>query len=235
MNKKIALVITGHFRSHQENFDNLKKFILDNNNVDIFISTWDMNYTGPKRPDPSKPKLFAIRKFSKDEIYENLNIYPNIKSIKILESEHAQDLTYEKFRNLSSKKWSMGKAVKSCIAWYCVSEGFKLIEAPSNYDILMRFRFDINLLTPIEFKSNQLVVTPSENRRIFKVRNHFQYGTPSIHNFMTNMYEQMLSTYNMHKSWLSEQILDQVLANSKLDVLIDESYTQNINYVLNKY
>lgn len=235
MNKKIALVLTGHLRSHKENFDNLKKFLLDNNNVDVFVSTWDINYTGPKRQDKNNPNILAFRKFDENEIKENIKIYPNVKALKVHNADKAQEDTYEKFSSLIGKKWQNGKAVKSCVAWYCVSEGFKLIENPNDYDILMRFRFDINLVSPLEFKSNELVVTPSEPKAIFKVRNHFQYGKPSIHNFMTHMYEYMMTTYSTYHNQLSEQILGKVLDNSKLDVLIDKSYVQNINYILNKY
>lgn len=235
MNKKIALVLTGHLRSHKENLDNLKKFLLDNNSVDIFVSTWDVNYTGPKRPDPYNSKLLAYRTFTEDEIIDNVSVYPNIKAVKIHNAEYAHNLTYEKFNNLINKKWKNAKAVKSCIAWYCVSEGFKLIANPNDYDILMRFRFDINLLNPIDFKSNQLVVTPAEHRAIFSIRNHFQYGTPAIHNLMTNMYEYMLSMYSLHRDSLSEQILEKVLGDRCTDLLIDMTYVQNINYILNKY
>jgi len=235
MNKKIALVLTGHFRSHRENLDNLKKFLLDNNSVDIFVSTWDINYTGPKRPDPFNSKLLAFRKFTEDEIIDNANVYPNVKAIKIHNADQIHDLTYEKFNKLINKKWKNGKAVKSCIAWYCVSEGFKLIENPNDYDILMRFRFDINLLNPIDFKANQLVVTPAEHKAIFSIRNHFQYGTPAIYNLMTNMYEYMLSMYSLHRNGLSEQILEKVLGDRCTDLLIDMTYVQDINYILNKY
>lgn len=235
MKKKIALVLTGHLRSHKENLDNLKKFLLDNNNVDIFVSTWDINYTGPKRPNKNKPNVLAFRKFNDDEIKENLKIYPNVKALKIHSADKAHEDTYEKFSSLIGKKWQNGKAVKSCVAWYCVSEGFKLVENPNDYDILMRFRFDINLVSPLELKSNTLVVTPSEHKAIFKVRNHFQYGTPAIHNFMTSMYDNMMATYSTSRDLLSEQILEKVLANSNLDLLIDKSYVQDKNYILNKY
>ena len=235
MKKKIALVLTGHFRSYTENYDNLKKYILDDNDVDIFASTWDMNYTGPKRPNLNMPNILSFRKFTDEEIHDTLSLYPNIQLIKINKADEVHALTYEKFNKLINKQWKNAKAVKSCIAWYCVSEGFKLIPNPNSYDILLRFRFDINLLNPINFKSNQLVVTPAEHRAIFKVRNHFQYGNPTIHNFMTNMYEQMLYTYSLNRTFLSEQVLDRVLQNSGLDVLIDTSYVQNINYILNKY
>lgn len=235
MKKKIALVLTGHLRSHKENLDNLKKFLLDNNNVDIFVSTWDINYTGPKRPNKNKPNVLAFRKFDDDEIKENLKIYPNVKALKIHSADKAHEDTYEKFSSLIGKKWQNGKAVKSCVAWYCVSEGFKLVENPNDYDILMRFRFDINLVSPLELKSNTLVVTPSEPKAIFKVRNHFQYGRPAIHNFMTSMYDNMMATYSTNRDLLSEQILGKVLANSNLDLLIDKSYVQDKNYILNKY
>lgn len=235
LKRKIALVLTGHLRSYNQNFENLKKYILDSNDVDIFISTWDINYTGPKRPNKYKPNELAFRRFTEEEIKDNLNIYPNIKAIKIHDANYVHDLTNEKFSNLINKKWQNSKAVKSCLAWYCVSEGFKQIHDPHEYDILIRFRFDIKLNNPFEFKEHDLVVNPAERKAIFKVRNHFQYGTSNMHSLMTNMYNLMMNTYITNRNLLSEQILEKVLSKSNLDILIDNSFVQDKDYTLNKY
>lgn len=137
---KIALVLSGYFNSKNDNtslgldgFNHIKKHILDNNNVDIFIHSWDISNKNIIQD------LYA--NWIKNSIFEQqIDFMPIFNRNNLDKVPHNKG--YSHFTNALSQ-------------YYSVQESFKLID--STYDIVIRARFDlgrINRNTSGPFNTN---------------------------------------------------------------------------------
>lgn len=235
--KKVAMVLTGHLRTYKDNFANLKQCILDHYDVDIYISTWDMNSHKSRR-------LSKLRDMSLDEIENRISIYPNVKAIKVCSTKDAAEMSEADYLlakkenrsghwDVANKKYkifpyhtTLKEIVKISSAWYCVQEGFKLIKNPESYDILMRNRFDILYIKPLEFKDYDFVVSPPSpiKKEGYKVRNYIQYGKPIIITPMSNMYNYVVNTLCRYRNFSSEHMLEYVFDEYFPPYHIDHDY-----------
>ena len=201
--KKIAMVITGHLRSFKDNFENLKKFFLDRYDVDIYASTWNKNFIGVGKNN------FTLH--TKEEIYNLLSIYPNLKGINISDYDEINSLTknflenFGSFKRLSNpyyRQYQGALLTKELMTynigqWYLVEKGFEIIENKEKYDIFFRNRFDINFLRDVHLLENDLVMIapPKINlvgKHIWKlncnVRNQLFYGNRKVLDIINNLY-----------------------------------------------
>ena len=244
--KKVAMVLTGHLRNYKVNFENLKQHILNHHDVDIYVSTWDLNSIKSKR-------LAILIKMSDDEIFNRIGLYPNVKKILINKTEEVSalaqleyDLAKSEERSgkwdINNKKYSLfpyhtkfDEIVKISSAWYCVQEGFKLIENVDSYDILLRNRFDILYFTPLDFKNYDMVVTPPSplKKELYKVRNYIQYGKPIMKNLMKNMFEYSITTLCRYRNFSAEHMLEYVLDEYMPTYYVDHDYMDLENYRVN--
>jgi len=244
--KKVALIMTGHLRTYKDNYENLKKNVLDNYDIDTFISTWDMNYIGSKR----KSKVIQM---SQDEIENRVKIYPNVKKTLIHNSNMIEEMFQNRYYQAKTEnkmgKWDIQnkkyklfpyettwkEIVKICSAWYCVQEGFKLIENAEQYDILLRNRFDLLYFSPLQFKNYDLVVSPPapKKKEAYKIRNYIQYGSPMIKDFMSNMSNYFFETMCAYRNMSSEHILEYILDIHFPNYYVDHDYQDLKHYKIN--
>jgi len=247
--KKIALVLTGHLRTYNINFPYLKSHILDRHDVDIYIGTWDKNYTGPEYAQTIK-----FRMFNNNEIMNSLSIYPNLKKVHIGNTEEIAKLSNQHINNagknfgywpIKDKRyivkpgWKSDRTqmVKLSSAWHCIQEAFKLIENPNQYDFIMRNRFDIKFLEPLIFLDKDLVVTqpaPKHSTR-WMFRNYFFYARPYITELMSRMYELTLNTMFKYRNLSAENVIEYIFKNEIPDkeIYLDPALKVDITYLVN--
>lgn len=247
--KKVAMVISGQLRTYKRNFPVLVQNFLNYHDVDIYLSTWDLNYVGLRN---SKPKRMDI-----SIIEEKLNLYPNtIKSV-ICNYDEALSKTMgiitEYANNNIGGKWDPNDKTyhcnpnrknpidyirEVCLAWYCVGEGFKLIDTSKKYDFIVKSRFDLAYLKPFQFKDKDLVITgPMKiNRNAYNIRNYIIYGKPGFEKIMVDMYSNMLHTMFKFCNLISESCLEYNLNNNSkhFTVYVDPDLIENTHYSINR-
>jgi len=247
--KKVALVITGHIRTFKQSYKDLKRFILDRHEVDIYFSTWDHNMLGGVAGN-------SLSKFNPDHTKKLLSEYPNVKDITISnygeinktsekyissygEFGLCEDPTYKKYRGGRTQRKTMPYNAGQ---WYPVQEGFKAIQNPEQYDVLMRSRFDIQYYKPIDFLPNEIVgVHPGPKRmpdtnqpytELFNIRNHVFYGTPYLVEVMKDVYNKNLETMCKYCNLATDSLLEYILRNNDkgYPLTIDENFKQGVHY-----
>lgn len=244
--KKVAMVLTGHLRNYKENFENLKKCILDHHDVDTYVSTWDMN-------DIKSKRIAKLIKMPDEEIINRLSIYPNVKSIKISNTVEVAEMAKLEYglakTEKRSGKWDLNnkkyplfpyyttfeEIVKISSAWYCVQEGFKLIDNPNTYDVILRNRFDILYFKNLDFKDYDFVVSPPApvKKELYKIRNYIQYGKPLIKTPMSNMFEYVVRTLCRYRNFSSEHMLEYVFDEYFPSYYVDHDYKDLKHYRVN--
>ena len=151
--KKIAMCISGYLRTFEECYPTIYKNILQDNDIDIFIHTYDKlgNSSGWRHPIDLK-----------DDI--NMNFLENIPNIKILAVQKWDNIKYqfEKFRKYQSHITNIN--VIGCIFYkiYMCNQLRKEYEQNNNikYDLIIRMRGDqiftkkINL----DFPENKILI-----------------------------------------------------------------------------
>ena len=245
--KRVAMVITGHFRTYEQNFPFLKQNFLDHHDVDIYISTWDNNYIGHRNNAP-KSKIM-----SDEELQRRISIYPNVKKVHIGNSEEIKKLTNDQINlafeekrmgywDLKDKKYrihpgyktSRYELIKIPSAWYCVQEGFKLIDNPNEYDFLIKSRFDVLYLKPFKFQDYDLVATPpSPHKRVaYKFRNYIIYGKPVIKDLMVTMYEKSMDILFKYRNFSAERMLEFIFDTHMPNYYVDPELIGKRDYTI---
>tara|TARA_B100000131_G_scaffold249469_1_gene242760 strand:+ start:3930 stop:4655 length:726 start_codon:yes stop_codon:yes gene_type:complete len=190
---KIALCLHGLFDSSQDmsskgsdGFNHIKKNILDNNNVDVFIHSWEVD--------------------KKDEIN---NLYKPVKSLYETQIDF-EPIVIERNLNSLTRMPRLPKNVLSHL--YSVSQAVSLVyESSIEYDIVIKARFDLGRINrntsgpghmnpyPVQCINFQ---TDIENDKLYTADwNHFHmgpadmwfYGSSKVmHNFV-GLYESLKS------------------------------------------
>lgn len=153
MAKKIAICISGYLRTFEECYPTIFKNIIQNNDVDIFIHTYDKlgNSSGWRHPIDLSEDF-------------NMSFLENIPNIKVIAVQKWDDIKYqfEKFRQFQPNITNIN--VIACI-FYKILMCNKLrkeyeIENNIKYDLIIRMRGDqiferkINL----EFPENKILI-----------------------------------------------------------------------------
>ena len=249
--KKIAMVLSGHLRSYALNFPYLKENILDHNDVDIYIATWDKNCVNEKEYQEVK-----LTKFTHDRILKAVSIYPNVKNIHIGKTDEVARIADKKITSaLVAKKmgywpiedksyvvhrgWKVDRPnmIKVSSTWHCIQETFKLIENPDQYDFVMRNRFDIKFLEPLIFLDKDMVVTkplPQQANR-WMLRNYFFYAKPFIKDLMSNMFELTLNTMFKYRNFSAETVTEYIFKTELEDreIYLDPALRVGETYLIN--
>lgn len=153
MKKKIAICISGYLRTFEECYPTILKNIIQDNDVDIFIHTYDKigNSSGWRSPID----------FSEDI---NWNFLESIPYIKVIATQKWDDIKYqfEKFRNIVPYVTNINTI--GCIFYkiYMCNQLRKQYEIENNikYDLIIRMRGDqffekkINL----DFPENKILI-----------------------------------------------------------------------------
>jgi uridine kinase len=206
---KIALLISGYLRSFQTNIDNLKKNIMENNDVDIYIH---------------------ITK-NKETKYCNLNIEINT----IIELLNPKCVLIS--NNIEFNKNEKNDILNQNYKFYWLNEERKTIEKLENikYDVTFKIRPDVYLNTFINFKDLDLdrINIPIESKIDRSKLNNFEdknicdiiaFGCPKIMDKYFNFYlelEELIEKYNT----INEVLLyNYLIKNNILFNLLDIDY-----------
>ena len=149
--KKIALCLSGQLRSIKLGYEkSILPFILDGNEVDVFIHTWVVEDEQNGKPYVIGDGSCMSEQSSKNYILDVMDMYKPIKclvekQIPFQKNEYDQiALPGNKSRNIFSMFYSI----------WCSNELKKEYEIQNNfkYDIVIRCRFDIKLNEKINFE-----------------------------------------------------------------------------------
>ncbi|NBR61180.1 hypothetical protein EB118_15185 [bacterium] len=247
--KRLAIVITGHLRTFKKHFNDFKKNILDHHDCDLYLSTWDSNHIGVMAGA-------SLVKYEQATLEKELNIYPNIKKITISpykKINHECDEYIKSYGEFGTcpdpfyKKYIGGRVERKTMPynagqWYPVQEGFKSIDNPEQYDILMRTRFDIHHYKPIKFLSKDIVAChPGPKRRpnshlfqtdLYNIKNHIFYGTPYLVEVMKNIFQQNLKLTCQYTDLCTDSLLEYIFRNNSAgyELTIDSELRESVEY-----
>ena len=207
----IALLISGYLRSFEHNIENIKKYIIENNNVDIYI---------------------YITK-NKETKYMNLDIDIN-KIINILNPKYIIISDNTDFKKGDKINDIMNQNVK----FYLLNEERKRIEKIEKitYDLVCKLRPDFHLNEPInfyKFDMNNAINIPIDSKiDISKLRTPddkyvcdiFAFGSPILMNKYFNYYLYLDSLIDNYGT-VNETLLYSYLNNNRIPYnLIDIDY-----------
>lgn len=182
---RIALLLSGHYRSFDSTLTSLQKHILAvNPNIDVFLSTY-------YEIDHCNCQKISINDAIKliDKIVESLDTFPH--------SQIMVERNTEFLRNMQAVL-SMFYKIKSCNDLkikYEQDNNFK-------YDIVVRSRPDLLFKHDIKFEPSQGITT-SAYGNFAGVNDQFAYGNSIDMDVYCNMYDNItsvLENYNIHFS-----------------------------------
>jgi len=250
--RKMAMVLTGHFRSFKENFQSLKHFILDQFDVDIYVSTWDKNYIGPSGT--------SVDLYSIDQVNEILTIYSNIKKVIVndfdMVNEQSKDFisSFGKFKKNKDPYYkqyfgapiTLDVMIYNVGQWYAVEKGFASIDNVDQYDIFFRNRFDINFLRPINFKTGPVVMIgppglrcPTKHlwKQNCNARNQLFYGTQELCKVTKNIYNKYLLAQCTCINLNTDNILEYVFRHNdfEIPIRIDNDFIEYEGFEIKKW
>jgi len=135
MAKKIAMCISGYLRTFEECYPSIKKNILDGNDIDIFIHTYNKigNSSGWRDPIDLSEDI-------------NMDFLETIPNIKVMVTQDWDNIRYqfEKFRSLASDVSNINVIATIFYKIYMCNELRKQYEFENDikYDLIIRMRGD---------------------------------------------------------------------------------------------
>lgn len=133
--KKIAMCISGYLRTFEECYPSIKKNIIDGNDIDIFIHTYDKigNSSGWRHPID----------LSQDINMEFLESIPNLKVLAVQKWDNIR-YQFEKFRQYQPNITNINVIGTIFYKIYMCNQLRKQYELENNikYDIIIRMRGD---------------------------------------------------------------------------------------------
>ena len=195
---KIALILTGHSRKYKECYDSIKKFILDQHDVDIYLSTWNktqVSIIAPQVHDIDVNEVIntyrPVSCFIQDyDTYYNNRFAP----IDIHSNPRIDDVFKTNARAIEhGSKW----VERLRDQWYIVKEGWELISNPSKYDIIIRLRLDTRINNMVINRTDGLVVANKFNPHTCGtiISDHITYGNPENMAKFCRMFDNIESMY----------------------------------------
>jgi len=187
---KLALVMSGHFRTFDRTFQNLKDNVLDKYNPDVFLHSWTDSFGHYKHPsNQSDPSFIAgydvnsdvpdstfidsvlDRLKPKSYVFENQQDYfQYFKDLGDKYSKYKMEHS-ERPKTVFTQNWARAKAI-----------GLKNqyeIENDIKYDAVLWTRYDTIQTSPInleDYEKNVLNLKPMENRNHEWIGDWWCYG-----------------------------------------------------------
>lgn len=148
---KVALLLTGHARDYEASYEGTKKNLLDLYDVDVYISTWNVDNRGRLVPGPNWPAptpfnvqhLIDLYKPHRIHIEDHDQFYKNrFPNIDITSSTRPDDIF-----KVNSFAIELGTFWIERLRdqWYMVKKAWEIIDNPEQYDVILRMRFDTYL------------------------------------------------------------------------------------------
>jgi hypothetical protein len=148
---KVALLLTGHARTYNVSYEGIKNCLLDQHDVDVYISTWSVDNWGRVKgtADWVEPMPLNIQNVIdlyqpyKIHVEDHFKFYSNrFPIIDIVSSTRPDDI----FKvNPFAIECGTFFVERMRDQWYMVKQGWQIIENPEQYDVIIRLRFDLYL------------------------------------------------------------------------------------------
>lgn len=236
---KIALCLSGQPRNAVLTSNRIKKTILDNNDVDVFLHSWhDPNDTSFHKRCPGHwdrsadwdidKKLIEIYKpksyiFEKPKYWENSNMKISIENIKRCFDYGLKDPDgIEKFEkyivNICHSQWYSNLKVNFLKEEYSISNNIK-------YDCVIKLRYDVAPSSKIDFNNLKInentFYYQNSNQPLNMVNDWFAMGSEKTMNkwaclyfFIEQLHYQSITNDNI---WCNELLLKYFLKNNKIN------------------
>lgn len=236
---KVALCVSGHFRTFKKCEDSWFRCIIDIHDPDVFIHTWDdlgfsRNVAIKQEYDaPAKELVARNKKYgnSKGEFYRGTppigDIYKNLEPKKIV-IESYQDVENEiyQFADTIKKKHEYDYPPSLISQLRKINLANKLkkeYEEENNftYDIVIRIRPDVIFFYDLVIKNPEIVHTPlAYSYKI--ISDIFAYSTSSNMDKYCSLYERLGEYRDREEVYFNpHELLKYHLEQEKLEYIID--------------
>lgn len=225
---KVALLLTGFTRSHIQNFESVKRFVLERYKPDVYFATWNKtqsNVSSEILHSNSEKIIDLYKKYLKEYTIVDFDFYQqNRKNISFLDRN--DDVFKVNKRAIEHGSFWVERLRDQ---WYLVNLAEKLVYG--KYDVVIRLRFDIKL-HQFELLEEEFV-TPTPHP-INPYTDHLAYGSQTVMRKYCSLYSYIEKLYADHNVDISfaELMLQYYMENVSppVKVFVD----QNIKYEIIK-
>jgi hypothetical protein len=234
--KKIALYLSGQPRNAVLTAERIKKTIINNNDVDVFLHCWydenDLSFHKrcpghwDRKAEPNiKERLIEIYKpksflFEKPKNWTNNNMIVSEENIKKCYDYGLKDLNGIDFFgkhivNACHSQWYSNMMANLLKEQYAIENGIK-------YDYVVKLRYDVSPSVGINFEdlNDKLFYYQNLNQPLNMTSDWFALGSNETMNIWSNLYFQIEKLYREVMSeegiWCNELLSRNHLKNNKI-------------------
>ena len=240
---KIALLLTGHLRTHRNHLPFTMQNIMLKGDCDIYCATWNClglkgedRVVTPKDLSIYEPRLknFAINDFDEYERTKKEFKRAEKGEVKFWENkEGGRQYALAEYDYGTDDYW-VNRIIDQ---WHTVKKGFELIKDPEQYDLIFRLRYDtrvthVNLLTDKDI----VVPHPHPYEHLYAMRDHLAYGTPEGMRKYCNIYDHAEEMFINNINLRAEGLLHYYLENIEPEIgfYVDPNFVEYKNYWIMK-
>jgi 2-polyprenyl-3-methyl-5-hydroxy-6-metoxy-1,4-benzoquinol methylase len=184
---KVAICISGHLRTFENNYQSLKDNILSKYDCDVFIHTWDILGSSYRFTD-SKLHLLNTAKY-----IEKIESFYNPKKLII------EPFKYFELNNLMKQRAVPGRDAGGTISMYYKIEACnnlkKDYEKENNiiYDCVIRFRSDLHIEQPLplDANTNLTCLHVPLHGNFGGINDQLAYGSSSVMDTYSSLYSNL--------------------------------------------
>lgn len=224
---KIAILLPGQTRTYNKCYQNFLKHF-ENYECDIYSSVWDIQGKVKKKnyDDKIGNKYFSDEPTS--EIVEDLRMMYNFKSFEIESYDGWLESNLKHIEKFKENHPSVNRSMLTngiFAQYYKIKKTFDMIKNPNQYDIIVKYRYDI-VSDEIDLVQNNKLNCGKLTDLNFPTDWYF-YGNPNVMLKACNMYEWLeeLQPYNPREvsndrqtTYTPEQILGFFVKNKNIEV-----------------
>lgn len=200
---KTALCISGQPRSFTKYADRIQQNIIKPNNADVFLHVWD-------NLDPDLHQNLEQLYRPKACIIENQKSFPKngVDFTKTLEMGFGG--------GAENKRIAEHYVFCTYSMWYSIQQAFKLASEYSNYDVIIRARFDLGISQKVITDTKKVLYAESLGNDL--INNWMNYGSYDVMLKYCNIFDQIQSLYNNTGIWCNEYWIKHVMDNSDISI-----------------
>jgi len=194
---RVAVLFTGHCREFRSTFETFKTHIFDRYETDVYICSWNVIEHRPVHNHRfiNQP----LRSFDSKEVVALYNTAANVVASSFMD--------WDTFQKARFPPLSLDVATvrvehtgfwieRLRDQWWVVKKGWKLIQNPDQYDLILRSRFDL-MLESIPMQPTDKFVVPLSDLGLVYC-DYIAYGTPATMQGYCHLFDHIESLY--HKS-----------------------------------
>jgi hypothetical protein len=187
---KIGLILTGHPRGYQNCYPSVKAHLLDQHDVDVYISTWNSDNAGRWNGGSNWNNFSSFDTDPLFELYKPVKVH--VENLDLFYQNRFPNLVSTRGDNIFADKewWKTPPADKQALRswfnervrdqWYMVKQGLLLIDNIDQYDIIMRLRLDTHLTRCVVKPTNTVVIAKFPGSDIRYHDDAIAYGSPDM-------------------------------------------------------